>query len=248
VAGEDVPVYVSPLDFLGKRTALFGMTRTGKSNTVKKIVQATVDISKSGVAVGDDALEGVGQIVFDVNGEYANQNQQDEGTAIFAQYPDEVTRYSVLEKPGFKVMKLNFYKSVIDGFGMLATLLGDDTANYTRAFCNIDWSEPAPGDVGAKTRYDRKVAAYRACLKRAGFAVPTARRFALRTTPTSGRLVSLVWMGSNPKRGSHSTTRSLGLVRRGRTIKILLDPSVTTRRNTVVASGLTRISKRSCGS
>jgi hypothetical protein len=33
---ESVPVYVSPLDFLGKRTALFGMTRTGKSNTVKK--------------------------------------------------------------------------------------------------------------------------------------------------------------------------------------------------------------------
>jgi len=32
----DVPVYVSPSDFLGKRTALFGMTRTGKSNTVKK--------------------------------------------------------------------------------------------------------------------------------------------------------------------------------------------------------------------
>jgi hypothetical protein len=35
-------VYVSPQDFLGKRTALFGMTRTGKSNTVKKIIQATV--------------------------------------------------------------------------------------------------------------------------------------------------------------------------------------------------------------
>jgi len=29
-----VPFYVSPADFLGKRTALFGMTRTGKSNTV----------------------------------------------------------------------------------------------------------------------------------------------------------------------------------------------------------------------
>ena len=169
VAGEDVSVYVSPLDFLGKRTALFGMTRTGKSNTVKKIVQATVDISKSGVSVDEHPLKGVGQIIFDVNGEYANQNQQDEGTAIFAQYPDEVTRYSVLEKPGFKVMKLNFYESVVDGFGMLATLLGDDTANYTRAFCNIDWSEPVSGDMGAKTRYDRKVAAYQACLKRAGF-------------------------------------------------------------------------------
>src|SRR5207245_5198035 len=42
---ENVPVYVSPLDFLGKRTALFGMTRTGQSNTVTKIIQATVSIS-----------------------------------------------------------------------------------------------------------------------------------------------------------------------------------------------------------
>ena len=28
--GAEVPIYVSPLDFVGKRTALFGMTRTGK--------------------------------------------------------------------------------------------------------------------------------------------------------------------------------------------------------------------------
>ncbi len=41
-----VPVYVSPKDFLGKRTALFGMTRTGKSNTVKKIIQASVQMSE----------------------------------------------------------------------------------------------------------------------------------------------------------------------------------------------------------
>lgn len=167
---EDVPVYVSALDFLGKRTALFGMTRTGKSNSVKKIIQATVGISKSGVQLNDKDLKPVGQIIFDINGEYANANQQDDGTAIFQQYPDDVTRYSVLEKPDFKVMKLNFYKSLVDGFGMLATLLGDDTANYTRAFCNIDWTAPDSTDRSGKTRYDRRAAAYKACLKRAGFA------------------------------------------------------------------------------
>jgi hypothetical protein len=169
VAGEDVPVFVSALDFLGKRTALFGMTRTGKSNTVKKMIQATVGISESGAVLNGETVQSVGQIIFDVNGEYANENQQDEGTAVFAQYPDLVTRYSVLEKPGFKVMKLNFFESVVEGFGMLASLMAADTANYTQAFCNIDWSPPEAGDHGAKTRYDRKVAAYRACLKRAGF-------------------------------------------------------------------------------
>lgn len=40
-----VEVFISPQDFVGKRTALFGMTRTGKSNTVKKIIEATAEIS-----------------------------------------------------------------------------------------------------------------------------------------------------------------------------------------------------------
>ena len=39
-SGSPAPVYVSALDFVGKRTALFGMTRTGKSNTVKKIIES----------------------------------------------------------------------------------------------------------------------------------------------------------------------------------------------------------------
>ena len=43
----DVPVYVQAPDFAGKRTALFGMTRTGKSNTVKKIIQACVEMSNN---------------------------------------------------------------------------------------------------------------------------------------------------------------------------------------------------------
>ena len=169
VTGEDVPVYVSPLDFLGKRTALFGMTRTGKSNTVKKMIQATATIARSGATVGGEPIEPVGQIVFDVNGEYSNANQQDEGTAIYEQYPDDVTRYSVLEKEGFKVMKLNFYRALRDGFGLLTSLLADDTADYVKAFVNIDWEAPDPADVGATTRFERKVACYKACLFRAGF-------------------------------------------------------------------------------
>ncbi|MFF1460547.1 ATP-binding protein [Streptomyces sp. NPDC058330] len=167
--GDEVPVYVSALDFLGKRTALFGMTRTGKSNSVKKIIQATVGISGSGVRIKDKPVLPVGQIIFDINGEYANANQQDDGTAIYEQYPREVTRYSVLEKPGFKVMKLNFHRSIVEGHGLLAGLLDDDTSTYTRAFCSIDWTEPDPDDYGAKTRFGVKEAAYQACLKQAGF-------------------------------------------------------------------------------
>ncbi len=103
----DVPIFVSPLDFLGNRTALFGMTRTGKSNTVKKIVEATYHLDKTGATLHGERIKPVGQIIFDVNGEYANDNQQDAGTAIYQLFGIDVTRYSILEKPGFKVMKLN---------------------------------------------------------------------------------------------------------------------------------------------
>lgn len=166
---DQAPVYVSALDFLGKRTALFGMTRTGKSNSVKKIIQATVGISRSCVQLGGKPIQPVGQIIFDINGEYANANQQDAGTAIFEQYASEVTRYSVLDKPGFKVMKLNFYRSVQDGFGLLTTLLADDTADYVKAFTAIEWAQPDPSERGPYTRYQRRLAAYKACLFKAGF-------------------------------------------------------------------------------
>ncbi len=183
-----VPVYVNPQDFLGKRTALFGMTRTGKSNTVKKIIEATVKISKEATSsifskTGDisDLLEpfnstgkpkfSVGQIIFDINGEYANKNLQDEGTAIFDLFKEDTVRYSVLEKgEDFKVMKTNFYRNVEGGFELVKSLLSEERSDYISSFCSINLSPPEdPTDFSEKTRYERKVAAYKCCLKAAGF-------------------------------------------------------------------------------
>ncbi len=192
---EDVAVFVSPKDFLGKRTALFGMTRTGKSNTVKKVIQASVLMSGEApytlerpAAESDEArLEPftpdgvpkypVGQIIFDINGEYANANLQDEGTAIFELYKKQVTRYSVLEKPGFKVMKVNFYHDLLSGFELVRSHLGLDGADYAKSFLAADLTEPDDqNDFAAVTRYDRKKAAYQCCLYRAGFKVPDGLR------------------------------------------------------------------------
>ena len=169
----DVPVSISPADLLGQRTALFGMTRTGKSNTVKTLVKSTVELFNQ-----HPGYQRAGQIIFDINGEYANANQQDDGTAIFEQYPDEVTRYSVLEKPGFKVLKLNFYRSLEAGFSLLTSLLADDGADYVKAFVSIDWERPDPDDWGSVTRYYRKVAAYKACLHQAGLNASETVKFA----------------------------------------------------------------------
>lgn len=189
---DNVPVYVSPSDFLGKRTALFGMTRTGKSNTVKKIIQATVrmneeapyQMGQTGNGEPEAYLEpftdkGVpkypaGQIIFDINGEYANANLQDEGTAIFELYKDQTIRYSVIKKDGFKVMKVNFYRDVQSGFGLVRSYLADETSDYVKSFLSVDLTKPEDYDTdfSAQTRYDRKVAAYLCCLKQAGFKAP----------------------------------------------------------------------------
>jgi len=168
--GPEVPIYVSALDFVGKRTALFGMTRTGKSNTVKKILESVKDLSDKGISFNDKPLKPIGQIIFDVNGEYANANQQDEGTAIFEMFDKDTTRYSLMEKPGFQVMKLNFYTDLVAGFGLLQSFLADDGADYVNSFLSIDPSDVADDeDESAKTRRARVQAAYKACLHKAGF-------------------------------------------------------------------------------
>ncbi len=189
---KEVQFYVSPTDFLGKRTALFGMTRTGKSNTVKKIIQATVEISQKaqlpasmlngGTDMFDDNPANpftddgrpkfpVGQIIFDINGEYANANLQDEGTAIFELYKDDVIRYSILDKPGFKVMKTNFYEDIESGFELLCSLLVDDDTRFVANFRAVELSVPEElaDDPSFKVRHARRIAAYKCCLHQAGF-------------------------------------------------------------------------------
>jgi Helicase HerA, central domain len=85
---EKVPVSIQPTDFLARRTAVLGMTRTGKSNMVKQMVSVVKRVANEGGIK-------IGQIIYDINGEYANANQQDKG-AIADVFPDTV-RYRMLD-------------------------------------------------------------------------------------------------------------------------------------------------------
>jgi DNA helicase HerA-like ATPase len=193
---ENAEVFINPADLLGKRTALFGMTRTGKSNTLKKIIEATNQISgKAKAQLNDkfqDAVEEnlksfdskgspkfpVGQIIFDVNGEYANKNLQDEGTAIFEKYKSNTIRYSILEKSDtdFKIMKVNFYKDVPTGFSYICAALEDDNGDYITSLKVLDFTPP-PLDkehFSEWTRYNKNKAIYFCCLNKAGFDIPTS--------------------------------------------------------------------------
>lgn len=216
---EDIPVYVQAPDFAGKRTALFGMTRTGKSNTVKKIIQACVEMSNNAPLKLDQDSESpeevlnpltednnpkypIGQIIFDINGEYANPNLQDRGTAIFDLYKENTVRYSTVAKPGFLEMKVNFFSEVESGFELIKAYptIADDNTRFVMNFKSVDLSQPEDYNTNhsASARYDRRLAVYLCCLFRAGFQPP--RNFQVRFTANKD-VRNAVQQDVDPSRG-----------------------------------------------
>lgn len=165
---ELVPVFIQPSDLLARRTAVLGMTRTGKSNMVKQ----TVSVVKR---VADESGVKIGQVIYDVNGEYANANQQDKG-AIADVYPDQTTRYRLLPAPGFEELRTNFYEQLSEGFGIVLRELEDTGqlkgGDYKQTFANLTFDEPDKQEFGEHTTWEVRVAAYRVVLYKAGFAAP----------------------------------------------------------------------------
>jgi hypothetical protein len=162
-----VPVYIQPMDFLARRTALFGMTRTGKSNAVKQIVSVVK-------RVADDGGLGIGQVIFDITGEYANANQQDRG-ALAEVYPDEqVVRYRLVDTPGFRPLQNNFYLQVSDGHRIIARVIREsgEAATDVKTFAEASFDEPDESERGLHNRWKLRVAAYQALLFRAEFPPP----------------------------------------------------------------------------
>lgn len=164
-SGEpNVSVEIQPSDFLARRTAVLGMTRTGKSNMIKQLVSVVKRVS-------DDSGVDIGQIIYDVNGEYANVNQQDEG-AIADVYPEEeVVRYSMTSAEGFEELRTNFYDQLTEGFGIIQREL-DPSSNYQRTFVNQSFDEPDEQERREHNRWERRVAAYKAVLCKSGFRPP----------------------------------------------------------------------------
>ena len=162
-----VPVYIQPADFLSRRTAVLGMTRTGKSNMIKQLVSVVK-------RVADESRAKIGQIIYDINGEYANANQQDKG-ALADIYPQDTVRYRMLKAEGFRELRTNFYEQINEGFGIIQRELEEAnrvTTDYVRAFVNLSFDEPDKQDMGEHKRWEVRVAAYRTLLYVAGFAPP----------------------------------------------------------------------------
>lgn len=135
---EPVNVYVNPFDFISRRTATFGMTRTGKSNTVKTLIKA-IDSTAT-----KHSLK-ISQIVFDTNGEYAFPNVQDGNSSIGTEIPNSVV-YTLNSKAksteSIKQLKFNFYENLLMAHEFIVSLMNTNgignLATDIQAFCNMD--------------------------------------------------------------------------------------------------------------
>jgi len=164
---EKVPVFVQPADFLARRTAVLGMTRTGKSNMIKQMVSVVK-------RVADESHAKIGQIIYDINGEYANANQQDKG-ALADIYPQDTVRYRMLETPGFEELQNNFYYQINDGFAIIRRVVEENKnhqQNDVAVFLNASFDKPEKEDQSSYKRWLVRTAAYQTMLFMAGFPPP----------------------------------------------------------------------------
>ena len=170
-----VPVRVQPADFFARRTAVLGMTRTGKSNTVKTQVAATHLAAKRGGVT-------VGQIIFDVNGEYANANHQDDGSSIADVFGGDTVRYRAVEMPagsGFQDLRTNFYAEPAQALNLLASLTKDDPYRKQtdlEGFLDSSLEEPDATAQSEHNRWTRRVAIFQCILSEAGYKAPPGQQ------------------------------------------------------------------------
>ncbi len=164
-----VPVRIQPSDFLARRTAVFGMTRTGKSNTVKTTVAAVA------LAAMKDNVK-VGQIIFDINGEYANANHQDDGSSIADVFESDCIRYRAIDTPGFEDLRLNFYLNPDQALYLIQSLYKSDSSPYSGqdldTFMSASLEEPDPSARSEHTRWERLRSVFQCILKAAGYKPP----------------------------------------------------------------------------
>ncbi len=174
----DIPVNISMRDFMGCRTAMFGKTRLGKSNVVKLIAQGMLDATKE--------KNNVGQLVFDINGEYANDSDQD-NVSLRSANPDRCEVYALTQREGTpsKILKLNFYENAAQCKGILGDFLNDAgrKAIYVTSFASVILPTPeeiADMDTREKIHAVRSIQIYWAILKEAGFSVDDSKLKSLR--------------------------------------------------------------------
>jgi len=168
INNAEVRVHVS--DFVARKTAVFGMTRTGKSNTIKTLVTAVYRL-------GTQTGERIGQLIFDPQGEYANVNDQDKtGLRLLGDTADEIRIYKMnpdandeREQPlRFNLLDPSCLTVVWDMVQEQVASGVSSKAQYMAGFRSISMERPPAGDYSAESHFQRNQLAFYALLHRSG--------------------------------------------------------------------------------
>lgn len=186
VGVPQVNVQIQPSDFLARRTAVLGMTRTGKSNTVKTTVSAV------GLAALQDDIR-VGQLIIDVNGEYANANRQDDGSSIADVFSSTIC-YRAMHTPGrthFRDLRINFYEQPSVALGLLEQLSRETRGNAQdiTTFITSSLDEPDLSERGEHNRWQVRRAVLHCILHAAQYPAPVNFQV---TFPVSQNIIASV--------------------------------------------------------
>ncbi|NUQ98537.1 MAG: ATP-binding protein [Streptomyces sp.] len=188
VQPNPTPVKIALEDFAGARTAMFGKTRLGKSNVVKLIAQGIIESQNAKSGEGSEKKT-FGQLIFDINGEYANDNEWDgkgKAKSLRGAYEDRCEVYALTKRQmtPSKDLRLNFYEQPDQCLPILASMLAADNkaSNYIRSFASVELGSLE--DILAipekdRTRPIRKIFMYWAILHAAGFSADEGRLRAL---------------------------------------------------------------------
>ena len=153
---------INPTDIMKRRTVYFGMSRSGKSNGLKIVAESIYKLRQ------DNAEHRIGQIIFDLSGEYAQDNYQD-GKGLHRVYEtiglqrqQEVAIYGLIPVSWDKertIMKLNFFgdpipkpwqtdqdtdkveralDQLLAGKEIIKEIMANETTRYTTAFRDAD--------------------------------------------------------------------------------------------------------------
>lgn len=123
VIDQEAAVFINVEDFLGSKTALFGTTRSGKSNSMKTLLQKVHVYSHGSGAP-------VAQLILDPQGEYANTNSQDGEALANIGDASQVSIYKMMEKrsdPREKFLQFDLFKD--ENLGLTYQLLKSEITN-----------------------------------------------------------------------------------------------------------------------
>ena len=218
-------VNLTVTDLLQRRTVYLGMSRSGKSNAMKVTAEQIYRLRET------DSNLRIGQLIFDPNGEYAQDNPQDGPglhrvhQAVGFERDEEVETFGLFPvptDPERKIMKINFYgdqfprdmtlenveqalEQLLAGREIIVGLMSDVSSRYMQAFRDADINVPPDltSDIGAQVRYKRTVLAYQTTLFAAGLTRPS-------WAPSISRLFSQDLLSAMSSQSDNAESSSVG--------------------------------------